>query len=90
MSTTLFVTALLDLGSTAPELKSVATRLAHFRTLAQSGIPLCVFTSATYAAAIQELCREYPNVHIHRVLELYDTPTYRLCDQHKATLPQIL
>lgn len=87
MSATLFVTALLDLGAVAPELKSVETRLAHFRTLVKTGIPLCVFTSSAFATALQELCRDCPNVHLHRVLELHDAPTYRLCEPYKAMLP---
>jgi hypothetical protein len=87
MSATLFVTALIDLGTVAPELKSVETRLAHFRTLAQTGIPLCVFTSSAYATALQDVCRECPNVHLHRCIELQETPTYRMCEAHKDSLP---
>jgi hypothetical protein len=87
MSVTLFVTALLDLGVVAPELKSVETRLDHFRTLVKTGIPLCVFTSSAYVTAIQDICRDCPNVHLHRVLDLHDTPTYRLCEPYKDSLP---
>jgi len=87
MSVTLFVTALIDLGAVAPELKSVETRLAHFRTLVKTGIPLCVFTSSAYATAIQDICRDCPNVHLHRVLDLHDTPTYRMCEPYKDSLP---
>jgi hypothetical protein len=87
MSTTLFVTAFLEIGATAPELKSVETRLAHFRALAQTGIPLCVFASSAYSTAIQDICRECPNVHLHRCLELCETPTYRLCESYKDSLP---
>jgi len=89
MSATLFVTALLDLGATAPELKPVETRLAHFRSLVNTGIPLCVFVSSAYAAAMQDICRECPNVHLHRCLELCETPTHRLCEPYNNSLPAI-
>jgi hypothetical protein len=84
---TIFVTALMDLHIDDPSVKSVATRLAHFRQLAATGIPLRVFASRCYVAAIEEICREAPNVAIHRVLELEDTWTYSECVKYRDRMP---
>ena len=81
---TLFVTAFLDLRS---EDKSVATRLAHFRSLASTGIPLLVFASLCYQEPIEEICREHTNARIHRILELEETWTYSECVKHRLKMP---
>lgn len=84
MNAIVYVTAFLDLRT---EDKSPATRIAHFRRLAATGIPLRVFVSRCYAAAIEEICREAPNTVIHRVLELEDTWTYSECVKHRDRMP---
>jgi hypothetical protein len=86
---TLFVTAFLDLGIDHPAVKGPAARLAHFRRLAATGIPLVVFASAVYKAAIEEICREHANVTIQRIVELEDTLTYSECIKYKDALPAV-
>lgn len=85
--TTVFVTALLDLHVEDPVVKGPAVRLAHFRRLAETGIPLVVFASAVYKAAIEEICKEHANVTIQRIVELEDTWTYYECIKYKDVLP---
>lgn len=85
--TTLFVTALLDLGVDHPAVKGPAARLAHFRRLAATGIPLVVFASAVYKAAIEEICGENKNVRIQRIVELDELSVYAECCKYRDALP---
>jgi len=87
--TTLFVTALLDLGSDHPAIKGVAVRLAHVRRLAATGIPLVVFASAAYKAAIEEVCRDHTNVTIQRIVELEELPVEKECAPYRDALPLV-
>jgi len=87
--TTLFVTALLDLRSDHPAVKGFAARLAHFRRLSETGIPLVVFASAVYKEAIEEICREYKNVRIQRIVELEELPLYAECFPYMNALPLV-
>jgi len=86
---TLFVTALLDLGVDDPAVKGPAARLAHFRRLAETGIPLVVFASAVYKAAIEEICGDHTNVRIQRVVELEELPVYAECVKYRDALPLV-
>ena len=86
---TLFITALLDLGIDHPAVKGPAARLAHFRRLAETGIPLAVFCSAVYKADIEEICREHTNATIQRVLELEELSAYTECTKYKEALPSV-
>jgi hypothetical protein len=86
---TVFVTALLDLGLDHPAVKSPAVRLAHFRRLAETGIPLVVFASAIYKAAIEEICGEQANTMIQRIVELEELQMYAECVKYKNALPAV-
>ena len=61
---TLFVTCHVQLYDTIPDERSVQWRIRHFITLAETGIPLCVFACDLTRPLIEAECVRFPNVHI--------------------------
>jgi len=87
--TTLFVTAFLDIGQNDPQLKSMEVRLAHFRTLVQTGVPITVFVSEATKKVVEDVCADFTTVTIQRCVELKDLRTYSLCESYKDKLPVV-
>lgn len=88
-SQTLFVSAFIDLHIPHEEHKTLAMRLSNFEKLARTGVPLVVFTSKKYIESVMDLIINYPNVRLHRAIEIEETETYKLFENYKDNLPQI-
>ena len=65
ITTTTFVTAFIDVYGDAPfDHRNVEWRYTHFRTLAESGIPLCVYVDPTTHGRMTALATEFPNIYV--------------------------
>jgi hypothetical protein len=84
---TLFVTALLELPSQKEEHKTDDMRMQNFIKLAKTGITIVAFISEKYRIMIQGLCVLYPNIRIHRVLNIQDTVSYKIFEPYRDKLP---
>ena len=63
--TTTFVTAFIDVYGDAPfDHRNVEWRYTHFRTLAESGIPLCVYVDPSGHDRMTTLATEFPNIYV--------------------------
>jgi hypothetical protein len=77
-----FVTAYLNIYKDAVPLERYNEwRLRHFRILAECGIQLCVILSPDCEDAIQEMAKEFPNIHILKTIDIQDTWVANLCRQ---------
>jgi len=53
--------------------RSPKWRLDHFRTIAETGIPLCIYISPEYQEIMTEFIQEFPNVKIMKTMNIQDT-----------------
>jgi hypothetical protein len=53
--------------------RSPKWRLDHFRTIAETGIPLCIYISPEYQEIMVEFIQEFPNVKIMKTVNIQDT-----------------
>jgi hypothetical protein len=86
---TLFVSAFIDLHIPHEEHKTIDMRIGNFEKLAETGIPLAVFTSKKYEERVKEISNKYENVIIHKIIEIENTETYKLFNKYKDSLPPI-
>lgn len=86
---TLFVTACIDLHIPHEEHKTIDMRVENFEKLARSGVPIALFTSKKYVDRMMKLVEAYPNVRIHKVVEIEDTLTYKQFEPYRDHLPPV-
>ena len=86
---TLFVTAFLSIyeAENAAALRGASERIASFIKLARTGIPIRIFVCPVHEPAVREAIEPYPNVQIHRVLNLSETRTYNVLAPYRDSLP---
>ena len=88
---TLFVSAFLSIynAENAAALRGVSERMGSFIKLAKTGIPIRLFVCPVYESAVREAIVPYPNVQVHRVLNLSDTRTYSILEPYRDKLPSV-
>jgi hypothetical protein len=86
---TLFVSAFIDLHIPHEEHKTIEMRIGNFEKLAKTGILIAVFTSKKYIDRIMDIVEKYPNVRVHKVIEIEDTHAYKLFYLYKDSLPPV-
>ena len=60
-----FVTAYYNIYPDSPPFdRSNEWRLNHFRTLAETGIPICLYVSDDYTDVLQTFVQDFPNVKL--------------------------
>jgi len=67
--------------------KNLEDRLNHFQSLVDTGLPLVIYVSEIYKAAVEERCRGNCQVRLVVVVELADTWTYKEVVKWKETIP---
>ena len=72
-----YVTAFLNLNEDRSRDKSPEKCFAHFRTLAASGIPICLYMSPEYETVADQFATEFPNVKVAGIVSLQNTQTYK-------------
>lgn len=82
-----FSTAFIDLNEDRSKDKSPKVRIGHFKTLAKSGIAICLYVSSTYENIGKELENEFENVKLMPIINLEDLETYKLIKELNPTLP---
>jgi len=84
-----YVTALMRVYETdTATIKTVETRLDHFKKLVDAQVPLVVYVCQEYLSAVQSLCSDTSHVQVHEV-ELEDTWTYQACLPWADKLPAV-
>src|SRR5210317_1098686 len=78
-----FTTAFIDLNEDRSKDKSPEVRIKHFKTLAKSGIAICLYVSSTY----ENIGKEFENVKLMPIINLEDLETYKLIKRLNPTLP---
>ena len=73
-----FVTAYLKIYENNPGQRSENWRMQQFRNIAETGIQLCIYISPIFENEIVELIKEYPNVKIMKMVDIYDTWTGKI------------
>jgi len=86
---TLFVSAFIDLHIPHEEHKTIDMRVGNFEKLARTGVPIALFTSKKYMDRMMNIVEAYPNVRIHKVVEIEDTLTYKQFEPYRDSLPPI-
>ena len=82
-----FTTAFIDLNEDRSKDKSPEVRIKHFKTLAKSGIAICLYVSSTYENIGKELENEFENVKLMPIINLEDLETYKIIKRLNPTLP---
>ena len=82
-----FTTAFIDLNEDRSKDKSPEIRIKHFKTLAKSGIAICLYVSSTYENIGKELENEFENVKLMPIINLEDLETYKIIKELNPTLP---
>lgn len=82
-----FTTAFINLNEDRSKDKSPEVRIKHFKTLAKSGIAICLYVSSTYENIGKELENEFENVKLMPIINLEDLETYKLIKRLNPTLP---
>lgn len=67
-----FVSALIELKDYRREDYLPTDRIEHFKNLAETGIPICLYISKTYRDAIMPLAEKYSNLRIMDYVEYED------------------
>ena len=84
-----YVTALMRVyEQDTATIKTVETRLEHFKRLVEARIPLVVFVCQEYSESVRALCVNLPHVCVN-VIELEDTWTYNACLPWADKLPAV-
>ena len=92
--TTTFVTAFVQIYGTKKEDpifggRDSAWRYAHFRTLAESGVPLCVYVDIEEHERMLKFAEEFCNIHVRLTKPLHETWAHRIYDKHTSiTMPE--
>jgi Bacterial protein of unknown function (HtrL_YibB) len=92
MSHLTFVTCFLDayedtgMLDTNPQ-KQLPERIARFQELAETGIHICLYTTANVSEYIQPVVEENKNVH-WKVINLKDTFTWKTVHTEECSLPE--
>lgn len=80
-----FVTAYLNIYKDAVPLERYNEwRLRHFRVIAETGIQICIIVSPDCEAALLEMQKEFPNIHMLKTILIQDTWVANLCRQYKS------
>jgi len=82
-----FTTAFIDLNEDRSKDKSPEVRINHFKTLAKSGIAICLYVSSTYENIGKELDTEFENVKLMPIINLEDLETYKIIKELNPELP---
>lgn len=69
------------------EYKTKEWCLNHFKKILSTGINICIYISPEYLEYIENLCIEFKNLKIIKVMELKDTLAYKCCDGIEISLP---
>lgn len=73
-----FVSAFLDLLEDRSKDKSFDKCFSLFKTLAQSGINICLFVSQVFYERALDISKEYPNIYLMPSIELEELWTYQV------------
>ena len=88
MATTTFVTAFVDVYGDAPfDHRTIDWRYTHFRTLAASGIPLCVYVDPSTHDRMTALAAEFPNIYVMPPRTVQQTWAHHTYTQMHAQTP---
>jgi glycosyl transferase family 25 len=82
-----FTTAFIDLNEDRSKDKSPEVRIKHFKTLAKSGIAICIYVSSTYENIGKELENEFKNVKLMPIINLEKLETYKIIKKLNPELP---
>ena len=82
-----FTTAFIDLNEDRSKDKSPEVRINHFKTLAKSGIAICLYVSSTYENIGKELEHDYKNVKLMPIINLEELETYKIIKELNPELP---
>jgi len=82
-----FTTAFIDLNEDRSKDKSPEVRIKHFKTLAKSGIAICLYVSSTYENIGKELENEFKNVKLMPIINLEELETYKIIKKLNPELP---
>ena len=82
-----FVTAFIDLNEDRQNCKSLDTYISLFKTLAESGISICLYLSPNLEHIGIELQELYKNVKFIKTINLEDTVTYKVINSLNPLLP---
>jgi len=84
-----FVSAYYNIYAGSPPLQRTDTwRFQHFRTIAETGILICLYVSPDYRETMAEWIQEYPNVRLMDSIALEETSVGQCCAEvGEYTLP---
>lgn len=82
-----FVTAYLQIYEKDPLQRSDNWRIQQFTNIAETGIQLCIYISPIFENDIIKLSKEYPNIKLMKMIDIYDTWTANVQAGVSVTLP---
>ena len=85
---TTFVSAIFDLPLYNPN-RGVEYRIKHFKQIASTGIPFCVFTCPIYHQHMIDISKQFPNVFVFEARTMEDTRTNKMSCVADTSLPLV-
>lgn len=84
-----YVTAYIDIyDKGVPLQRTNEWRLQHFRNILTTGIQICIIISPNFEPIILDLKKEFPNIHILKIMTIQDTWVYKECLTHSYTISE--
>ena len=84
---TIFVTALLHIYSNPYDHRTIQWRIEKFKEILDTGITVKIFVSPDIVGLINELCQQYKNLSIFRVLSIQETEIWSFWSHRSTLLP---